>query len=142
MKIEIAEIEKASLIIEKIKSIDAEIKKTERLAHYASCNDFKGHFKLSLSDSESDVIDMSKNITHFMDFASQHMNEMYAAPRKFPRGGLFEVISQEKPTKNDTMTLSGSFSENATMQILGIVLGEKQKELKALFDELQEIKLY
>jgi hypothetical protein len=141
MKIEITKIEKASLVFEKIKNLHAEICKVESLALFASCNDFKGKFKLTLTDSDSKA-KPENDFTHFLDIQTEFMHDVFKKRNPNYSSGLFQTLSAEKTNKNDSNTLLDQLSETATMQILGIILCEKQNQLKVVLEELEEIGVF
>ena len=142
MEIEITKIKKVNLVFEKIEKIMTEISKVESLATFASSNDFKAKFKLTLSDSTTkDHSDNREIKTHMSDYIMPPSGwPTYFSPERFAeRSGLFEAMMRPEPSKDDSSTLSDQLSETATMQILGIILCEKQKNLKLLVDELEEM---
>lgn len=142
MEIEITKIKKINLVIEKIEKIMTEISKVESLATFASNNDFKAKFKLTLSDSRTKEHSEDREIkTHISDFIipPTGWGANFSPGRFIERSGLYEAMMHPKPIKDDSRTLSDQLSETATMQILGIILCEKQKNLKLLVDELEEM---
>ena len=145
MKIEITKIEKTSLVFEKIKNLYAEISKVETLEMFASSNDFKGYIQLTLTDPKSimDYIeddDITINVDRILP-PNGWMSQMERSrlPSGLTPSYIIDSMRSKKPKKDKKNTISNELSETATMQILGIILCEKQKELKVLFDELEEI---
>lgn len=142
MELEITKIKKVNLVFEKIENLYTEISKIESLAFFASNNDFKGIFNLTLADSKgmpshSADDDMTIHIDRIMppnNWFSPNDRAMYGIPKYFLDSAVLT-----KPKKDKKHTLSNELSETATMQILGIILCEKQKNLKLLIDELEEM---
>lgn len=138
MELEITKIKKINLVFEQIENLYAEIFKIESLALFASNNDFKAKFNLTLSDDAS-KFEPDKKLDHFTDMRMEYHRVVNGDRTYFPPAGLFQVNAKAEPRKDDKNTLSDQLSETATMQILGIILCEKKKNLKLLIDELQKM---
>lgn len=144
MKINIEKVKKVNLVFDKIQKLQTEISKVDNLAMFAASNDFKAKLKLTLNDSKT-ILDTrdSKILIPSSDFSPPSNDWMKMRGREINysyRAGLFERMWLDEPQKKDNdNSISNEISETATMEILGILLREKQKKLELLIDELKEL---
>jgi hypothetical protein len=138
MKIEIKKIQQTALLFEKVQKLYNEIAKVENLAQFVAENNVKGQLELSIGNSRP--IQSSKITSdHLLDAHEAYMRRIFERSKSnFPPSGFFQQLSTEKPKKDDPNILLGELSETAIMQILGIILCEKQKKMILLMDKLKE----
>lgn len=143
MKVETKKIEKIALIIKQIQVLDIEISKIDRYALLVANNKTKATIKLTIDDLENNTSTnkssmhgdhMSDSWAYFID----HFSRIESPPHSyypFNKPSGLPQIMQFKSTNNNSIT--DELSENSTMQILGIILGEKQRKMAGLINELQ-----
>jgi hypothetical protein len=135
MKIDEKKIKHTAELFEKIQKLQKGISKIENLAQFVSDNDVKGKLDLSIGPDflKNTIVKVEGSFDFSQDYMARVLLENHPYPTAF---GRFKTTNTKK--NDNDKNLSDELSETATMQILGILLCEKQKKLSLLIDELKE----
>ena len=130
-------LQKANKIFIEINKIDTEIKELEKVAHRAA----EGKtFSFELTSENKNNPNESDSIPaiSFFDMMSNVQKHGFD-PRHGagPSGiGMWNVVSTKEDTKS---ILKNKINETITLQILGILLGDKLRKKDLLLSELEEL---
>ena len=134
----IKKLEKATKIFEQIKVLDAQIIEIDRFAMLVANGEIKSSFELKVED-----IGKKKEDEEKVSFdADGSLIKGDSIPEYSFRINWGSIIpcgltgSSDKKNKNEHLYKT-ELSENGTMQILGILLYEKQQQRQALIQKLQ-----
>lgn len=127
---DIKKLEKATIILKAIKNIDAEIIEIEKTAMLVANNDTESHFLLNVIDNEKPQEEENTEQENQGDPFSEF-------------SGLLSFMafrSSNKPEKENKNlhSLKCDLSVNATLQILGVLLYEKQTKRNKLINSLKK----
>lgn len=134
----IKQLEKATKVFEKIQKLDKEINELDKLALLIVNNKTDISFELKIencNDNETTPqveIDSDGSLSFKVDFDPR--TSVVPWPLRFTRMD-FGAISNT-PNKN-TKSLKNKLTETPTLQILGVLLGEKQRERQSLLMQLK-----
>jgi len=138
---EFKQLEKATIIYKDIQALDKEIIDIDRIAMLVANGEIKSTFELKIEDIGKKNEDSQKN--SFDEDGSIVRNNYEDIHKRMLHSlsmPLFSFGCSETKKKNDNEhTLNNSLSENATLQILGILLCEKQEKRKMLISKLQKL---
>lgn len=136
MKLE--QLERATIIYNDIKELDKEIIAIDKIAMLVANGEIKSTLELKIEDIEKQNEDSQKiSIDDDGSIVRNDYDSMYSrmlhslAMPNFKKG-------YSEPKKENEHILKNSLSENTTLQILGILLGEKQYKRKILLDRLHK----
>ena len=134
----IKQLEKATKVFEKIQKLDKEINELDKLALLIVNNKTDISFELKIencNDNEATPqveIDSDGSLSFKVDFDPR--TSIVPWPLRFSRMD-FGTISNT-PNKN-TKSLKNKLTETPTLQILGVLLDEKQRERQSLLMQLK-----
>jgi len=136
----IKKLEKATKILEKIKILDAEIIEIDKFAMFAANDEIKASFELKI-----DNIGKKKEDENKVEFDSDgslksgatdfyaEMIRKYTSPLSFP---FLTPMGNSTSDKKNEYALRADISENTTLNILGLLLCDKQRKRDLLIGEL------
>lgn len=133
----IKQLEKATKIFEKIKKLDKEITEFDKLALLIVNNKTNISFELNietLKDNEETMkfgIDGDGSLTYKLDYT---IKDFLPWATRFSAMDIGAISNISKKNAN---SLKSMLSETPTLQILGILLGEKQRERESLLLQLK-----
>lgn len=136
MKLE--QLERATIIYNDIKELDKEIIAIDRIAMLVANGEIKSTLELKIEDIEKQNDDSQK--ISIDEDGSIVRNDYDIVGRMLYKLAIpnFKKGCAEPKNENEHI-LKNSLSENSTLQILGILLGEKQYKRKILLDRLHKI---
>jgi hypothetical protein len=130
-------LEKASRILSGIKQLDAEIIEIDRIAMLVANGDVKSLFKLKIEDTtkakeaeDKPLLDNDGSLFR-ESFHSLMMGSL----------GIGGIWREKKNEDKHIHSLEQELSENSTMQILGVLLCEKQTRRQLLINQLETLGL-
>ena len=126
--IDIKLLEKAAKIFEKIKQLDAEIIEIDKYAMLVANGDVEPSFELSFKMLKTEEKEEEKQGT-------ENLLESYSNSLRMTIYGGFLMSDKKKEPENK---LSNTLSENATLQILGVLLHEKNAARTRLINQLRK----
>jgi hypothetical protein len=129
-------LEKAAKIYEKIKELDAQIIEIDKFAMMAANQEIKASFELkieNLTKEKEDVPKVGFDGDGSLQFSYDRMMRSMMMPTF--------IYGQTPQKKDNEYLLKQNLSENNTLNILGILLYEKQSIRNALLSQLEGLKM-
>lgn len=127
---DIKQLEKATRMLSSIKEIDQEIIDIEKIAMILANSDTESSFVLKIIDQEQ----RDKSLAQEKQEDDESPARSFLA--QFMTSGLLPHVTRDD--KDDfTHTINASLSVNVTMQILGVLLYEKQNKRTKLIKRLE-----
>lgn len=131
---ELKKIERATKIVERIKEIDIQISDIEKMAVKVAEGNSDNNFVLNLL-----LPDKSEDKVQFDEDGSIMRNNPNTMGGIM--GMIFGAINGEPATKKhgDSISLSQPLTDIAILQILAVIISERQTERKKLIDKIERL---
>jgi len=134
-------LEKAAKVLIKIKELDKEIIEIERIAMMVVNSETKSNLELRVTSLEPEpekkthVLDEDGSLKNEIGSAWDRINELMMSSLSAP---LVNYSPLGQKSKNHSV-LEHELSERLTMQILGIILAEKQAIRQGLINKIEHL---
>lgn len=130
-------LEKAARIYKEIQSLDKEIIEIDRMAHLVANGKVESVFELKVKDlqkieDEKAKVSFDEDGSLFSEDRNDDMRYFFISPIKSAYG-----ISKPKINTNE-IVLKETISENTTLNLLAVILSEKQSKRDSLIKQIQK----
>lgn len=130
-------LEKATKIYGEIKALDAEIIEIDRFAMLVANGEIKSSFTLTVEDVGKKKEDETK-VSFDEDGSLVGLHKKMMSSLMMPMWFCSGSVSLESENEN-YHTLKNELSENATLNVLGVLLCEKQAKRRILLNSLDKL---
>jgi hypothetical protein len=127
------ELEKATGMLQDIKILDNEIIEIEKMAMLIANNDTESMFTLQVWDKDKEHEE--KNKVSFDEDGSLQSRGSFA---DYLMSGMLPFVAPKFDKNEHVSTIKYDLSVNASMQILGVLLWEKQNKRQSLIQKLNK----
>ena len=123
------QLQQAAKILEKIKALDAEIIEIDRVALLVANGNSECSFSLNVKDTTP--------VKEEVEIEEQPRDTMTDFYRRYQLG-ILSIISTEPKKEEKGFILNHTLSEENTLRILGILLGDRQQKRDELINKLNK----